>query len=151
MNDTIKSISSKIKETALSLARHEDATEEINALLSMAECLEEIGAERNRPLTLEEALATRNDFGECVWVELRDKVGCYAQISGQSKSSDMWEKATGKSIDLVRYSVFGNSFLFGEDTKKYGITWRCWLSKPTVSERIAAKWDEAQEPKQEGA
>ena len=55
-NESIARIASNLKETALALARHEDATEEINALLAMAECLEEIGAERNRPLTLDELI-----------------------------------------------------------------------------------------------
>lgn len=147
-NESIAQIASNLKDTALSLARHEDATEEINALLAMAECLEEIGAERNRPLTLEE-LDTAIESREAVFFEFKgfradrfcdveeDKWGipfCFGHDESECESECV----------MVAISQYLYNPLELPRTR-YNKTWRPWRSRPTKDESAAAKWDEAQE------
>lgn len=132
LNESIAQIASNLKETALSLARHDDATEEINALLSMAERLEEITD--NEQLTLYGA--THSQYG--VFVEFRDGVCGYASVSlnpfndcnKKGLARIIWHEKTYET--LVRTDTFGKG-------------WICWKMKPTDSERAAAKWDEAKD------
>lgn len=142
MNEKIKSISERIKQTALSLARHEDATEEINALLAMADCLEEIGAERNRPLTLEELKSMSGCFvdgkGEPVFVE-------YKNVHVQVNNS--WGIVIGiqEKPDAAVWiaTTFGTADYLKLRSDTCGIYWRPWRTRPTDSDRAAAKWGEA--------
>lgn len=79
-----------------------------------------------RVLTLDEIAGTI--YVTPCWLELLNEPNTYAIIlNGDSQC----------------FFAKGDIDLLYDTTENYGITWRCWLRKPTDAERAAAPWKEA--------
>ncbi len=98
----------------------------------------ELKKEQARLMTLDE-VKTAEDCMEPVFLEMLDENG----LSGETPDIFSWRfvkhitPATGGNIYMLMNYCF-NSALW---TETYGITWRCWTSRPTYEQRKAVKWD----------
>lgn len=92
----------------------------------IAECAKDalalLKAQQPRVMTLEEALGGN----EC-WIEGRSVACGYG---------DAVLTCDGERVDFYRpHSVYILDFY------EYGLSWRCWTSKPTDGQRKAVKWE----------
>ena len=84
--------------------------------------IEALKAQEPRVMTLEEALGGN----EC-WIEGRSVACGYG---------DAVLTCDGERVDFYRpHSVYILDFY------EYGLSWRCWTSKPTDGQRKAVKWE----------
>lgn len=116
--------SSAVQIDALSLIRHLESNQ------------------MKKPLTLEEALEAKavhiEDDGCEIGVELYPAL--YFAKGHPNYSVFLTGIYTGSDTVRSRNDECGlKAWLNNEE---YGITWRCWASRPTEEERAAAKWEE---------
>lgn len=91
--------------------------------------------EPNRVLTLEEVIADANaDSWKFEWVELKGEKDIIHQ--------------TCPFIVNTERTIFaspGDKRVYRGDNSNYGVTWRCWLRKPTAVDLAGTPWEDEDE------
>ena len=93
-----------------------------------------------RVMTLEEVQKiSTEDLDGVVWLESRmysdpDNGDCNIWFSGWANPVESCE------MDIHIYA-FGNEVPVEAKKRMYGITWRCWTSRPTDEQREATPWN----------
>lgn len=116
----------KVAEKGLPYEHVEEVASDALALIHHLE-----SNQMKKPMTLEEALQAK-----AVWIE---DDGCETGV----ELYPVLYYAKGypkKSVFITAMDNEDNQAWLNNE--EYGITWRCWASRPTEEERAAAKWEE---------
>ena len=99
----------------------------------MLDALEVMEFQKPHVLTLEEVLEIER-CNEPLWCEFYDD----ETDLGDWMFGKLWVDSSGRKH--VFDNIWAERVIVFE--KKYGITWRCWNTKPTLSQRKGAEWNE---------
>ena len=108
--------------------------------------MRELAATEPRVMTLEEVHSAGEHnadvfddyYAVIVWVEEKNQNPYPARI----RYSFYPEYGDDEDDDRVACASFGSDCDEWAQSKFYGVTWRCWTSRPTDEEREAVKWDD---------